>query len=898
MAPRKGPARRLLCPEVIQTSAMDCGPASLKCLLEGFGIPASYGRLREACQTDVDGTSIDTLEELAGRLGLAAQQVMVPADHLLVDDAASLPALVVVTLPNGFTHFVVVWRTHGPLVQVMDPGSGRRWMSRARLLEQIYLHAQVVPAADWREYAGTEDFLAPLASRMSALGLPGERLKKSALADPSWRALATLDAAVRFTASLHAAGALRRGREATGFVESLLSSPSFEAAAQIPEGFWFVRPAASDPSQAEGELLSLRGAVLVQIQGLKPEVEGASATATAAVSPELAAVLEEPPDRPARKLLSLMREDGLLAPAVLATGLLASAGMTLLEGLILRGLVDLAWMLPVGLQKLSAMGVIAAFLALALFVDHATASGLRGLGRRLEARFRIAFLSKLPKLGDRYFHSRPISDMAARGHSISQLRTIPVSGGQLVRSVAELLATTAGLAWLNPAGTPLMAAVCAGCVALPILAQRWLTEQEMRLRIHAGALSQFYLDSLLGLVTIRAHGAERAMRSEHEARLVEWGRTGYAMGRVVIVLQALAALLGVAAAIVLMAGYLHTARDAGAALLLVYWTLNIPLLGSQIASHAQQYPVQRNAALRILEPLGAPEEEDADEQGPTASEGPRDAVLCPGAALELRDVRVVAAGHAVLDSLHLKIEPGSHLAIVGPSGAGKSSLLGLFLGWHRAANGEVRVDGQRLDSRRLVRLRQQTAWIDPAVQLWNRGLLDNLRYGATGAPDLGGIVEAADLRSVLERLPEGLQTPVGEGGGLISGGEGQRTRIGRAMARKDARLVLMDEAFRGLELSRRADLLARSRAHWANATLLCVTHDIEHALSFKRVVVIEGGRIVEDGAPVELAASQESRFRALLEAERSVRRKFWQGAGWRRLRLEAGRIEEKTGGQS
>ena len=70
--PRNTP--RLLAPEVVQTSAMDCGPASLKTLLEGFGISVSYGRLREACQTDVDGTSIDTLEETAVRLGLDAEQ--------------------------------------------------------------------------------------------------------------------------------------------------------------------------------------------------------------------------------------------------------------------------------------------------------------------------------------------------------------------------------------------------------------------------------------------------------------------------------------------------------------------------------------------------------------------------------------------------------------------------------------------------------------------------------------------------------------------------------------------------------------------------------------------------------------------------------------------------------
>ena len=80
--------RRLFVPEVVQTSAMDCGPASLKALFGGFGIYLSYGRLREACQTDVDGTSIDALEDVAPKLGLAVSQAIIPADFLLLEEAA------------------------------------------------------------------------------------------------------------------------------------------------------------------------------------------------------------------------------------------------------------------------------------------------------------------------------------------------------------------------------------------------------------------------------------------------------------------------------------------------------------------------------------------------------------------------------------------------------------------------------------------------------------------------------------------------------------------------------------------------------------------------------------------------------------------------------------------
>ena len=159
-------ARRLIVPEVVQTSAMDCGPAALKCLLAGFGIQVSYGRLREACQTDVDGTSIDTLEEVAVQLGLEAEQTMMPVDHVLLREAQALPAIIVVYLPNGATHFVVAWRRHGNLMQLMDPGTGRRWPSCRSFLKEVYQHVFPVPASAWRKWAGSDEFTGALTARM------------------------------------------------------------------------------------------------------------------------------------------------------------------------------------------------------------------------------------------------------------------------------------------------------------------------------------------------------------------------------------------------------------------------------------------------------------------------------------------------------------------------------------------------------------------------------------------------------------------------------------------------------------------------------------------------------------------------------------------------------------
>jgi ATP-binding cassette subfamily B protein len=260
-------------------------------------------------------------------------------------------------------------------------------------------------------------------------------------------------------------------------------------------------------------------------------------------------------------------------------------------------------------------------------------------------------------------------------------------------------------------------------------------------------------------------------------------------------------------------------------------------------------------------------------------------------------VRVQAGGHTILHDVHLDLPAGGHVAIVGASGAGKSTLLGLLLGWHQAAAGAVRIDGALLDAGRLEQLRCETAWVDPSVQLWNASLLDNLLYGTAGdeAPPLGPVVHDAALADVLRRLPEGMQAALGEGGGLLSGGQGQRVRLGRALVRRDARLVLLDEPFRGLDRPGRRTLLRRARQVWQEATLLCVTHDVGVTLDFERVVVVDDGRVVEDGSPALLAATPGSRYRALLDAEEAVRVGLWSSERWRRLRLQDGKLTERDG---
>jgi ATP-binding cassette subfamily B protein len=869
---------------------MDCGPASLKCLLEGFGIPVSYGRLREACQTDVDGTSIDTIEEAAVQLGLDAEQIMVPADHVLLPESQTLPAIIVVHLANGVTHFVVAWQRHGPMVQLMDPGTGRRWISAQRFFEEIYIHTQSVPPADWRDWAGSEQFLGPLRRRLANLGASrgaADRLIERAAADSSWRGIAALDAAARMMKSLIHSGGLRKGGRAARVVEEFVARPE-----SIPQDYWSVRRA-SDAPGTEDQLL-MRGAVLVHVRGRA--AQSPAGEDTARLSPELTAALTEAPSTPGRDLFRMLKQDGVLAPGALVIALACATGGVLLEAVLFRGLFDLGRDLGLAGQRLAAVGALLIFIAALLLLELPVAVSLLRWGRRLELRLRMAFLDKIPKLGDRYFHSRLTSDMAERCHSINRIRHLPELGGLLTRRVFELLLTAAGVIWLDPATLPLVTAAALTALVLPLVTQPILSERDLRVRSHAGALARYYLDSLLGLVAIRVHGAERSLRREHEKLLVEWARAGFGLQRAAIWIQAAQLATGFGLAAWLLLDHLSRTGDIGGVLLLVYWALNIPVLGQSIAEVAWQYPGYRNTALRLMEPLGALEETPAIPQ-PDASPAAR----AKGVALALEHVTVRAAGHLILDEIDLRIEPGSHVAIVGPSGAGKSSLVGLLLGWHRPAEGSVLVDGAPLEGK-LDELRRQTAWVDPAVQIWNRSFLENICYGsdADREREVGSVIEAANLRHVLEQLPGGLQTKLGEGGGLVSGGEGQRVRLGRAMLRPDVRLVILDEPFRGLDGEQRRELLVRARKLWSHATLLCIMHNLEETREFERVIVVERGRVAEDGSPKALAARPDSRYRALLDAEDALRVGLWSRDGWRRLWLADGELTERyqRGGQT
>lgn len=210
----------------------------------------------------------------------------------------------------------------------------------------------------------------------------------------------------------------------------------------------------------------------------------------------------------------------------------------------------------------------------------------------------------------------------------------------------------------------------------------------------------------------------------------------------------------------------------------------------------------------------------------------------------------------VLRGIDLEVAPGETVAIVGRSGSGKSTLVKLLPRFYDPAAGVVRLDGVALGEYRLAALRRQIAMVGQHVILFNDTVAANIAYGQPGAGDDRAVREAAAAANALEfieRLPQGFQTPVGENGVLLSGGQRQRIAIARALY-KDAPLLVLDEATSALDTESENRIQQALERLMRGRTTLVIAHRLSTVERADRIIVLEGGRIVEVGNHRELLA--------------------------------------------
>jgi subfamily B ATP-binding cassette protein MsbA len=210
----------------------------------------------------------------------------------------------------------------------------------------------------------------------------------------------------------------------------------------------------------------------------------------------------------------------------------------------------------------------------------------------------------------------------------------------------------------------------------------------------------------------------------------------------------------------------------------------------------------------------------------------------------------------VLRDINLRIEPGQTVALVGRSGSGKTSLVSLLPRFYDATEGAILMDGTEIHDLELDNLRKQIAIVGQDVQLFNDTIAANIAYGRLSRASRDEIIRAAEIAHAsefIQELPEGLETLVGEDGVLLSGGQRQRLAIARAIL-KDAPVLILDEATASLDSESERHIQRALQSLMRRRTTVVIAHRLSTIETADRIVVLKGGRIVEQGPHAELLA--------------------------------------------
>ena len=223
---------------------------------------------------------------------------------------------------------------------------------------------------------------------------------------------------------------------------------------------------------------------------------------------------------------------------------------------------------------------------------------------------------------------------------------------------------------------------------------------------------------------------------------------------------------------------------------------------------------------------------------------------------------------AVLQGFDLAIRPGERVGLVGTSGAGKSTVLALMQRFYDVSGGRILIDGQDIRDVTQDSLRQSMAVVPQDISLFHRSVLENIRYARPEATEdeVLAAAAAARCRDFIAALPEGFDTIVGDRGVKLSGGQRQRLAIARALL-KDAPILLLDEATSALDSESEHAIQAALEKLMQGRTVIAIAHRLSTLAHFDRIIVMEAGQIVDEGAPQALA-HRPGPYRDLLRMQR------------------------------
>lgn len=556
--------------------------------------------------------------------------------------------------------------------------------------------------------------------------------------------------------------------------------------------------------------------------------------------------------------------------ATVACGLLAQA-MLVVHALCLARLLDQAmegaslhpW-LAIGLAALVLRGVL-------VWLEEWWA---QQVGMRTRAVLRERLLTRLMRLGPAWAAARPTGELQAT--LVAAVDAVQVHAS---RHVPSLLGAVLGcalalgaLAWVD-AGCALLLAVFV--LGQPLLDRLWLRRHMSGASGVMAALAAFgaqLLDSLRGMETLWAFGASARWRmrlAEQAARLRAESMHTLRATLLRTGLTRFVGLAGMASVLGWGSWQLGQGRLDAASLLAVLLLSREafrPLERLEKAFHAAWAARDGLHAIDALlhAPLPVPEPQ---RPGPAPADG---RISLRGVCFA-HDQGQEPGRPEVLHGLDLDIADGEWVALVGPSGVGKSTLLSLL--WRAAdpRRGMVCLGGRDLRELSLAQLRSRVALVAQDTLLFSGSLEDNLRMASPQAclSDIEAVLHDVQLADLVDSLPRGLQTEVGEFGAHLSGGQRQRLALARALLRR-APVLLLDEPTSSADPRTEQALLQVLRPLRGRRTLVMAAHRLETAREADRIVVLENGRVAEQGTHDDLLR-RGGRYARLWEASRAKR---------------------------
>ncbi len=383
---------------------------------------------------------------------------------------------------------------------------------------------------------------------------------------------------------------------------------------------------------------------------------------------------------------------------------------------------------------------------------------------------------------------------------------------------------------------------------------RWVTDWRSSLRermndLDTGAVAHA-VDSLLNFETVKYFGAE-----EREAARYDSAVAGYADAAVksenslalLNIGQALitALMLGGGMALIVF-GWARGVFSAGdvvlVSTLLTQLFRPLDLLG-MVYRTVRQGVVDMGAMFDLIDTPA----EVVDAPGAPALTVSRGHVRFEGVGFGYGD------GRTILNGIDLDVPPGTTLAVVGPSGAGKSTLARLLFRFYDPTAGRITIDGQNIAAVSQASLRSAIGIVPQDTVLFNDTIGYNVAYGRADATadDIARAAQGASIAGFIATLPQGFDTRVGERGLKLSGGEKQRVAIARTLL-KNPPVLILDEATSALDSRTESDILATLEAIERGRTTIVIAHRLSTVVHADRIVVLEGGRVVESGSHGEL----------------------------------------------